>query len=456
MATFEYQPILDTPETPFDEDPPVGPSDPVTPDPKPLGDEAVLEDLQVEESALLAIAYGQHVVAGNLVRFEKFAGPPAGIKFINALGEGIWEGPLNGDEVYYGGEKIPAATSPTAVGFKFHPGTLSPGPANLIQGTPYFFPTDPPYSGTAYIEVCIDDVEQRVDKFRGIFQCKIIANYNSSGVGTDSGSYSSNPARVAADILNRSGKLNLINWPSWVAWRDYCDDLISYAGTTIKRFESHHFILQNTTVADALNQITLATCSFWQDSGDKIVFTLPITSSPGGYSPVYTFTESNCQSLTLFSQDRNQFPTGYSATFRDLGDPYMTEVKVDWVDELLESQVGKNRTEISLPPMYKSQAERICAYLLKLEGNVPGIELVAFGGSVAVLPGDIVKVTHPVLPYANGIEANTTFMLVTSTSDLPEEEGPSVRRIRGKRITTDGLYSDGNHTQPGTFFPPGE
>jgi hypothetical protein len=454
MAILNFLPIADTPDPPFDQDPPVGPSDPVTPTPDPLGDSSTLEELQIEESALLAIAYGQHVVSGNLVRFEKTDGPPPGIKFINALGEGVWQGPLNGDDVYYGGERIPPATNSTSVGFKFHPGTLSTGPSDSEQGTPLYFPSDPPYSGTAYVEVFFDDPEQRVDKFRGVFQCKVIADYDSDGDETDPGSYSTNPARVAADILKRSGKLNLVDWPSWTAWRDYCDDLISYAGTSIKRFESHHFILQNTTISEALNQITLSTCSFWQDSGDKIVFKLPIEANSDGYDSVYDFDDSNCQNLTIFSQDQGSFPTGYKATFRDLNDPFMAEVSVEWVDFDLEQSFGKNRVNIQLPPMQKSQAERICSYLLKLEGNRPGLEFVSFGGSCAVLPGDIVKITHPLIPYELDDVPNTTYLLVTNTSDLPEEEGPSIRRVRGKRLTIDGFYSDLNHTDPPTAIPP--
>lgn len=436
-------------------------NDPVLdPKPDPIADETPLKEIQLDEDATLAIAYGQHVVAGNLVRYDYKATPKAEMKFISALGEGVWEGilvtgaaPNLVTEIYYGGDAIPLATSATTPGYLFHPGTLSTGPSDPVQGTPLFFPSDPPYSGTAYVEILLneaDSVEQRIDKFRGVFKCKKVNDYNSSGAVIAGGpTYSTNPARVAADLLNRVGKLSLVDWPSWVAWRDYCDATISYGTATIKRFECHLVILASTTIADALTAVTTTTCSFWQDSGDKVVFLLPIEAAPGGYTPVYTFTANNCRNVSIIANDRTSLPTGFTATFRDINDPYMSEATVEWVDDASEAEIGRNRVDIQLPPMHRSQAERICSYRLALDSKFStDIEWVGFGGSVAVLPGDIVKITHPVLPFTNGTETNTAFVLVTNTEDLPENDGASVRRIRGRRITTEGLYSDLNYTAP--------
>ena len=438
-------------------------NDPVLdPKPDPIADDKPLQEIQLDEDATLAIAYGQHVVAGNLVKYEYSSTPKAEMKFISALGEGVWEGvvdfggsPPPQPEVYFGGDRLVEATTATTPGFKFHPGTLSSGASDAVQGTPLFFPADPKltYSGTAYIEILLneaDSVEQRVDKFRGIFKCKKVDDYNSSGVVVAGGpTYSTNPARVAADLLKRVGKLSLVDWPSWVAWRDYCDTTITYDTVSIKRFECHLVVLASTTIADALTAITTTTCSFWQDSGDKVVFLLPVEAAPGGYTPVYTFNASNCRNVSVIANDRTSLPTGYTATFRDLNDPFMTEVTAEWIDETSESQIGRNRVDIQLPPMHRSQAERICAYRLALDSKFStDIEWIGFGGSVAVLPGDIVKITHPVLPFTNGAEANTAFVLVTNTEDLTETDGASTRRIRGRRITTEGLYSDLNYTLP--------
>ena len=63
------------------------------PAPDPMGDpapEATLQEMQVDEGGTLALAYGQHVVAGNLIEYTHSSGPPPSLKFITALGEGPW------------------------------------------------------------------------------------------------------------------------------------------------------------------------------------------------------------------------------------------------------------------------------------------------------------------------------------------------------------------------------
>jgi hypothetical protein len=47
------------------------------PAPDPPGDASTLQEMQVDEGATLALAYGQHVVAGNLVEYDYSSGPPA-------------------------------------------------------------------------------------------------------------------------------------------------------------------------------------------------------------------------------------------------------------------------------------------------------------------------------------------------------------------------------------------
>ena len=127
----------------------------------------------------------------------------------------------------------------------------------------------------------------------------------------------------------------------------------------------------------------------------------------------------------------------------------MTETTVEWVDDTLESEVGVNRQELQLPPMHRSQAERVCAFRLNLDGTyTTDVEWVAYGGAGAVLPGDVVKITHPVIPFFESLQTNTCFVFVTSTEDLPEDNGPSMRRIRGRRIAQDGFYDDENYTIP--------
>lgn len=420
------------------------------PAPDPPGDPATLQEMQVDEGATLALAYGQHVVAGNLVEYAYSAGPPPSLKFIIALGEGPWSGVV---EAYYAGEQLTASASSTTPGYKFHPGSLSSGTSDANQGTPMFFPSSPTYSGTAYVEVLLNSsqsVEERPDKLKGIFQCLKVADYNSSGTETDSGSYSTNPARVAADLLKRTGLISRVDWPSWVAWRDYCDTLITWGGSNIKRFECHAVFTAGVDLVTALSVVCQTGCTYWQDTGQKIVF-LPVLDNdvldPSTSNPVHTFTQANARSMTVINQDRRTLPTGYTATFRDLDDQYMTETSIEYFNQSLEDQIGAaNRVEIALPPMKRSQAERICYYRTILDGlNSTGIEFIGYADSSLVLPGDYIAIGHELIIGSS--PSSDYIALVTETEDLPESDGPGLRRIQAK-LLKQAPYRDDAHTVP--------
>lgn len=423
------------------------------PAPDPFGGvppESTLQDMQVEANGTLAIAYGKHVVAGNLVDYSYTSGPPASLKFITALGEGPWDGV---QEAYYAGIALSSSGSSSTPGYKFHPGTFSTGTGDVDQGTPQFFPTSPTYSGTAYVEVLLDttqSVEERPDKFKGIFRCLKVANYNSSGTVTDAGSYSTNPARVAADMIKRCGLLGRIDWPSWVAWRDYCDATIAWGASSITRFECHAAFVGGVDLVSALSIICQTGCTHWQDDGQKIVF-LPVLNNavlgPLTSNPVHTFTESNSRALSVVNVDRRQLPTGYIATFRDIDDPYMTETSVDYYDEDLETNIGAaNRVDLNLPPMKRSQAERICYYRTVLDGVcATSVEWIGYGDSSLVLPGDYVSIGHDVV-IGSGPTDNY-IVLVTLAEDLPDTDGPGMRRFQGKLLVK-APYRDDTHTVP--------
>lgn len=428
------------------------------PAPEPMGDpapEKTLQEMQVDEGATLALAYGKHVVAGNLIEYSYSSGPPPALKFITALGEGPWEGVnvfSSQNQIYYGGQLLSASGSSSTPGYKFHPGTYSSGTGDANQGTPQFFPSSPTYSGTAYVEVLLDNtqsVEERPDKFKGVFKCLKVANYNSSGTVTDAGSYSTNPARVAADLLKRAGLLTRIDWPSWVTWRDYCDATITWGAGNITRFECHAAFTAGIDIVTALSVVTQTACTYWQDDGQKIVF-LPVIDNavidPNTTSPVHTFTTSNARNLSVINNDRRQLPTGYTAKFRDIDDEYMTEVSVEYFDAELEDQVGApNRIEISLPPMKRSQAERICHYRTVLDGVCSvGIELIGYGDCSRVLPGDYIAIGHELVKT---VDTDNYTALVTEAEDLPDSDGPGLRRIQAKLLKR-APYKDTAHTDP--------
>jgi len=436
-----------------------GPPSPVPPSP-----DKTLTELQIDENATLALAYGQHVVAGNLVEYEHTSGPPPSCKFIVALGNGPWNAI---SRAWYAGESISASASSTTPGYKFHPGTLSTGTGDAVQGSPMFFPSSATYSRTAYAEVLLStdqSVEERPDKFRAVCECLKVADYDSVGNLVDAGSYSTNPARIAADLLNRAGLLSRVDWASWTTWKNYCDVLITWGGSTIKRFESNLVLTQSMSILNALTIVCQSSCTYWQDNGQSIEF-LPVLSSSNVVLETHAFTESNCRSVSLYVADQRSLPTGYKATFRDVDTEYLEEVSVEYFDADLEEYTsGQNRVEIQLPPMKRSQAERICYWRTQLDGVCnAGIELIAFGDAYALLPGDLITIAHELLLPSNAVESSlfgshvfgsTRFWersspiyraMVTETEEL--EEGPQLKRIRAKILMTTP-YSDTAHSVP--------
>ena len=118
---------------------------PLTPD--PLGRK--IEDFTAEEGGLLAVPYGEHLIGGQMVAHTYTAGPPPDSVIITALGDGQdhgWEGAV---EVFYQGEPLAVSPDGLVPGYRFHPGTLSTGVADPIQGVDPFLPQGLAYSGTA-------------------------------------------------------------------------------------------------------------------------------------------------------------------------------------------------------------------------------------------------------------------------------------------------------------------
>ncbi len=137
------------------------------------------------------------------------------------------------DAVYYAGRLI----SPE--NWHYHPGTFSTGKDDPIQGIDSFFPDGITYSATAYIAIRLplgvaDDADP--SKVAVILNTSCIADYDSDGNITEIG-YSSNPARVKADMLKRRGQHTRINWDSYIQARDWYDELIPWeAGDAVNTY----------------------------------------------------------------------------------------------------------------------------------------------------------------------------------------------------------------------------
>lgn len=190
------------------------------------------------ESPSLPYVIGKQSTYGKLVFYSKTVGPGGAVgsqtAFISILGEGVMDGI---DECRYNGNILQPYDPVAMTGhYVFHSGTLSTGFDDPIQGRPTFFPDlDFTFSGIAYIEVLLDpsqsEHEEEPSKLEVKVRGKRIKDYNSSGAEiTANYGFSANNARVAADIILNKMKRSTsrIDWPSWVVYRDFCDEQIEW------------------------------------------------------------------------------------------------------------------------------------------------------------------------------------------------------------------------------------
>lgn len=414
-----------------------GGSTPVTPGaPAASG----IETVQIGEGALLARAYGEHYAAGHLVAVKHEEGPPPSVTFVMLLGEGPWDSAV---KTWYASEEIAVSPDNTTPGYHFHPGTLSSGVSDPDQGIDGFLPDGITYNKSANVVVLLPEkyaTEERPDKFTGRYKCLLTDNYDNTGAYVDT-TYSPNPARMAADVLLKAAKLpaSRIDWPSWVAWRDYCGTTITWDdGTTehtIARFEAHGVFVGPVDVPAALSAICLMSCTRWQDDGQKIRFLLPTN-----LTPQHTFRPENVvlNSVRAYHLNVQDAPRHILAEFRDLIDPYLGVTSVEEKRELLIDSYGDSVSRRQYFNMNHSQAQRIAAYQMRLETDYSQrLELTAAGDSLHLLPGDCVTVALNLL-HVDGL------YMVAEASDNSPETTPDERQFTLQKI--DGaLYSDNDH-----------
>ena len=394
-----------------------------------------LSQLQVN-GGYLALAYGRHIVAGTLVLHQQASEQPSVI--INALGEGEWDAC---ERLLYNGEDVAAAD------FHFHPGTLSTGFDDPLQGVDSFFTTGQTYNSTAYVatklppEIATDD---RPDKLRGIFRCLKVSDYDANGNEISYG-YSANPACVAADLILKRANLSKsrINWARWKRWRDVNEELIEWNdGTTVRqipRFECHVAFTGPTTLATALDAVCASCGAFWQDDGEQFIFIPPLDSLP-----LHHFTTANIMSgsVKVERRDARERPNRLIGVFRDLDNEFLQEGAPVEVNRLaLQDKYGiYEGPQLNLPNMLTSQAQRLLQRQLRLLADYPlTIHLDGFGDSFHLLPGDFCYLTHPLLGLVSAK------CLVLEVIDEAAEDEPDVRRFKLLH-TPSPLYNDTDHT----------
>lgn len=183
-----------------------------------------------DQLARFPIAYNYQPVRGMAIKHEEITLSQS-IQRIkqNALAEGTWDGV----------EKLWAdAFEITADNYQFHPGTET-------DEADEFFPSEERHPWTAWISAkCPAGLSaDQAEKLFGIYRTLRVANYDGAGVQIDSNGdpigagdprnyyfFYPNPANCAVDQLTRWGQResSLINYPAFVDWRDYNDELIDW------------------------------------------------------------------------------------------------------------------------------------------------------------------------------------------------------------------------------------
>lgn len=422
-----------------------------------------IEEFAAEGGGLLAIAYGEHLIAGHLIVHKFTPGTPNTSIVYVALGDGQGNGGGHGEwdsavAVYYAGAAQSVSPDGSTAGYRFKAGFISTAVASGNQPVDAFL-TNLAYSGTAYIAVKLTDAvanaEDRPDKLRGRYKCRKTFDFDISGrqISTTN-TYSVNPARVAADrilsfyehktpndaAIALHALQSKIDWESWKTWHDYNAEEISWFNGTstvnIPRFEGHVVFTQDLILADALDQICATAGAFWQDDGEKILFL-----SPAERDPVHHFDESNiiAGSFRIEPRDLRERPNYFITEFRDYDDTFLGLSSVEVRRDALIARAGEIKSTRAMPPMRQSQAQRLTERMARLEADNPNIcSLVGDETSMHLLPGDFVTVSHPIPNW------NYQRCLVLAKTLTSSEQGVDTVECVLQQID-DALYSDTAH-----------
>lgn len=194
------------------------------------------------EALMLEVAFGRHVVAGDLCKSIVTGSDSAwSVTVQQALGEAFgkgWAGPLG---VWFRGVNRPEAT------YTFHPGIQSSGPTDPDQGIDDTFDQDTPHSNTAWIrldtpsgtsEVGYPDFDTKSSPptgHSGIYECQLGDIYDADGEITNSGVLLLNPADVIAFLCKvvRRYPDSRIDWASLDTLRTLSNVTSTFDSTTL-------------------------------------------------------------------------------------------------------------------------------------------------------------------------------------------------------------------------------
>ncbi len=293
------------------------------------------EKLELLTSALdrpVPLAYGRHIVGGNLVFQQE--NDDASVSLVVALGEGEWDG---AERVWVNGVEIDLSDTAT---FHFHPGLDGePGaetdPATRNQKVCSFFPADfspqLTFSRTAYVALRLRrDPTQPGPDFHvlGIYRTLRVRRFDTSGNQT-AYAYSSNPAWVALDILlrrflfphARAGESlpqsvkDRIDFPAWKDWADFCDAGLTINGDAVKRFEAHPAFVDSTDLLRALEWLLLLGRAYLLERGGRLA---PFADAPRTSQLAVDRDRTAAASLQLLRRSLRNSPNRFVFRYRAL------------------------------------------------------------------------------------------------------------------------------------------
>jgi hypothetical protein len=309
------------------------------------------------ESLYLEVAFGRHMIAGDLAKSIVTGVSPTHIVTVqqllgDAFGKG-WNGP---EGCWFSGTNRPAAK------YKFYPGIMSPGNADATQGIDATFDQDTPHSNTAWIrceapsgsEVGIpafDTKNTPPTGFSGIFQCQKMDLYNSVGSVTATNQYTTNPADIIAFGCKEIRRYanSRIDWASLDVVRQACNvtetpdytTLPKGVGLTGSYYEGTTFSTLKSKRVDPVVQYDLSSGAPALDLTATSFSVRWEGKIKAKYSETYTFTLIHNDSGKLVINGTtviNQAATGtHTGTFAMTADTYY-DVTIEWTNAAGDSQ----------------------------------------------------------------------------------------------------------------------
>ncbi len=385
---------------------------------RPLPPSGQTEKLELLTAALdrpVTLAYGRHIVGGNVV-FEQQNADESVTLFL-ALGEGEWD---LAERVWVNGLEIDL--NDTSL-FHFHPGLegeqgTETTPATRNQKICTFFPASfapaLTFSRTAYVALKLHrEPTQPGPEFdvRGIYRTLKVRQFDSSGTQT-AFAYSFNPAWCALDLLLRrflfpqalvgealpSSVKDRLDFAAWRAWADFCDADLTINSQVVNRFESHVAYVERTDLLRALEWLLLLGRAFLLERNGKLA---PLVDQPRSSLLTAGRGEIAADSLQLSRRSlrsaANQFLFRYraldsGAACNDPRQDFQPQLK-EVSDEDHQDEVGRIlRAEVDLGNSTAERAERLAEHLKRRTLSLtrqasftltPGPEV------IDLLPGDL-------------------------------------------------------------------